>query len=222
MASQSPDQTPSTPPPPTSPPPPGDGTMVGRIKRLLTSPGTEWDRIDAEPMTEQSILTSWVAPLAAIGPLATLIGGQLFGWRILGVVVKPALGSAIAAAVVAWLLAIGGVFILALIIDALAPTFGAAKNRVAALKVAAFSGTAGWLAGVFGIIPSLSFLGILGLYSLYLFWVGLPKLMKVPGDKAIGYVAATIVSAVVLYMVVGAVATQLMPAPSVPTITLSG
>lgn len=217
MAKQPPDQRPSAPTPS-----PTDNGMVARIKRLITTPATEWDRIDAEPMTEKGIMTGWVAPLAAIGPAATLIGGQLFGWRILGAVVKPALGSAIAGAVVTWLLAIAGAYVLAIIIDALAPTFGATKDKVAALKVAAFSATAGWLAGIFGIIPSLAFLGILGLYSLYLFWIGLPKLMKAPGDKVIGYVAATIVSAVVIYMVVGAVATQLMPAPSMPSITISG
>lgn len=216
-------QTPNPPPPvPPSPPSPADSAMVGRIKRLIMTPAAEWDRIDAEPMTEQGIMTGWVAPLAAIGPIATLLGGQLFGWRILGAVVKPSLGSAIAGAVVGWLLALAGTYVLALIIDALAPTFGAAKNKIGALKVAAFSGTAGWLAGVFGIIPALGFLNILGLYSLYLFWVGLPKVMKAPGDKVIGYVAATIVSAVVLYLVVGALALQLAPAPAVPTVTISG
>lgn len=213
MASQTPDQ------PPT--PPHAGNTMTGRIQRLIATPSAEWDRIDAEPMSERGILTGWVAPLAAIGPLATLIGGQLFGWRVLGATINPGLGSAIAGAVTAWLLAIAGTYVLALIIDALAPTFGATKNRVQALKVAAYSATAGWLAGVFAIIPALAFLGILGLYSLYLFWVGLPKVMKAPGDRAIGYVAATIVAAVVLYLVVGAIATQLIPAPTT-TITIPG
>ena len=33
---------------------------------------------------------------------------------------------------------------------------------------------------IFGIIPNLSFLAIVGLYSLYLYYTGLPVLMKVP------------------------------------------
>lgn len=195
--------------------------MVGRVQRLLMSPAAEWDRIDAEPMTEKGILAGWVAPLAAITPVATLIGTQLFGWSVLGVTIRPALGNSIAHALVTWLLAIGGTFVLALIIDALAPTFGGTKNRIQALKVAAYSGTAGWLAGIFAIIPALAILGIVGLYSLYLFWVGLPKLMKSPGDKAIGYVIATIVAAIGMYMIIGAVATLFVPTPGLPSVTLS-
>jgi hypothetical protein len=40
------------------------------------------------------------------------------------------------------------VFLLALIIDALAPSFDGQKNRVQAFKVAAYTGTAGWVFGV--------------------------------------------------------------------------
>lgn len=215
MASQTPEDRPPT-------PPSVGNAMIGRIKRLILTPTAEWDRIDAEPMTEKGIMIGWVVPLAAIGPVATLIGGQLFGWRVFGVVLKPDLGSAIAGAITAWILALVGTYVLALIIDALAPTFGATKNRVQALKVAAYSATAGWLAGIFGIMPALAVLGILGLYSLYLFWVGLPKLMKAPADKAIGYVAATVVAALVLFLVVGAITTRLMPVPTGPTITIPG
>ena len=95
-------------------------------------------------------------------------------------------------------------------------------TELSALKVAAFSSTAAWLAGIFGIIPALSFLGILALYSFFLFWVGLPKLMRAPGDKAIGYVATTVVAAIILFYVIGAVAAQLMPAPSMPSISITG
>ena len=98
---------------------------------------------------------------------------------------------------------------------ALAPTVGATKNRVQALKVAAYSLTASWLVCVIGLIPSLSMLWILGLYSLYLLWIGLPKLMKVPADKVIGYVVASIVCAAVVMMIAQAIANRFAPSPSV-------
>ena len=74
-----------------------------------------------------------------------------------------------------------------------------------ALKVAAYSSTAAWLAGIFILIPALGFLQILGLYSLYLLYLGLPRLMKTPEDKALVYTAIVIVAAFVIFAVIGAV-----------------
>ena len=180
----------------------GSTGMVDRIKRLLMTPAAEWDRIDSEPMTVKGIFTGWVVPLAAIGPVAALIGMMVFGF--LGY--RPPITFALTSAVISYVMALGGTYVLALIIDALAPSFGATKNPVSAMKVAAFSATAGWLAGIFQILPALMILGLLGLYSLYLLWIGLPKLMKAPADKAVPYVLVTMVVAVVVFIVVGAIA----------------
>ncbi len=105
-----------------------------------------------------------------------------------------------------YVLTLVGVYVLALIIDALAPTFNGQKNQIQALKVAAYSSTASWVAGVFALVPGLRILTILGLYSLYLLYTGLPVLMKAPQDKAMGYTAVVIVAAIVLFMLVGIVA----------------
>src|SRR3546814_17289979 len=109
-----------------------------------------------------------------------------------------------------------GVWVLAWIINALAPTFEATRNPVQAMKVAAYSATAAWVAGVFQIVPSLGWIGaILGLYSLYLLYPGLPILMKAPAAKAMAYPLATIVAANVLLFVLS----PITAAPTTPLIT---
>ena len=114
--------------------------------------------------------------------------------------------TGLAAAVFAFVMAIVGVFILALIINALAPTFGAQKNTEQAIKVAVYSYTPAWLAGVFQILPALGILGILAaLYGIYLLYLGLPSVMKSPPDKAAGYTAVVVVCAIVLSIVITAV-----------------
>ena len=66
---------------------------------------------------------------------------------------------------------------MALIIDGLAPTFSGQKNQENAMKLAVYSMTPAWLAGVFALIPGLGFLRLLALlYSVYVFWLGLPIL----------------------------------------------
>jgi hypothetical protein len=179
--------------------------LVDRVKNIIMRPNLEWPVIDAEPSTIADIYRSYVVILAAIPPLASAIGQLVFGFRVFGLVYRPSPAHVIAQAVVQYLLSLAMVYVLALIIEALAPTFGGTKDRVAAFKVAAYGGTAAWLAGIFGIIPNLAILSIVGLYSLYLYYTGLPVLMKVTADKAIGYVVAVIVAAIVLWIIVGAV-----------------
>src|SRR3546814_229953 len=164
----------------------------------------------------------WLAQLAAIGPVAGLIGALTFGYGAYGFHYRPSMGSAITTAIIAYIMAFVGVWVLAWIINALAPTFEATRNPVQAMKVAAYSATAAWVAGVFQIVPSLGWIGaILGLYSLYLLYLGLPILMKAPAAKAMAYTLATIVAAIVLFFVIGAITaaltTRIIP-PSVPTL----
>jgi len=181
--------------------------LVGRVKRLLLTPSTEWDRIDAEPATIKGLYVGYVCILAAIPPIAGLIGGQLFGHGAFGVSFKPGLVAAIVSALVTYGLTVLSVFLLALIIDGLAPSFDGQKNRIQAFKVAAYTGTAGWVAGVLMVFPPLAIIASLAsLYGLYLLYLGLPKLMKAPKEKSVGYTVVTILCAIVLFIVVGAVA----------------
>jgi len=86
--------------------------------------------------------------------------------------------------------------------DALAPSFGGRKDFNSGFQVAAYSPTAAWVAGVFALLPILSVLTILGLYSLYLLYLGLPMLMRAPPERAIGYIIAVIVCAVIVWVLI--------------------
>ena len=181
-------------------------SLIDRVKAILLSPGAAWDRIDAEPATISGLYTGYVGILVGISVVAGLIGSLVFGYGAFGFVYRPSIISAVVNAIVSYALALAMVFVLALVIDALAPSFDGQKNQIQALKVAAYSGTAGWVAGIFGIIPALAPLALLGsLYGLYLLYLGLPKLMKAPQEKALGYTIVTIVVAIVLFMIVGAI-----------------
>ncbi|HVO87355.1 MAG TPA: Yip1 family protein, partial [Casimicrobiaceae bacterium] len=101
-----------------------------------------------------------------------------------------------------------GVFIVAWLVNALAPTFGGQQDPLRALKVTAYSFTPAWLGAVFGIIPMLGIVGaLIGLYSLYLLYLGLPVLMRSPADKSLGYTVVTIIAAIVVWIVIGALTT---------------
>ena len=197
------------PPPPPSGPPPAASGMIERIKRLLISPAAEWPAIAGEPMTLNSIMMTWVLPLAAIGPIAGFIRSVLFPLTIFGASFRPSLVGALVQAAIALGLTMLGVWLWSLVVDALAPNFKGTKNPIAALKLVAFSATAMWLAQIFGITWATLPLVIVGLYSIYLFWVGVPVMMKVPDDQRPVYVLVAIVVGFIVNWVVMAVAAAL-------------
>jgi hypothetical protein len=174
-------------------------TLVDRAKNICLTPNTEWPIIAAEPTSPGTLVSGYVVPLAAIGAVAGFIGGTLIGHTVpyLGTYRVPFF-SGIVAALFIFCMAIVGVFVLSLVINALAPTFGGEQNSTQALKVAVYSYTPAWIAGVLQIVPLLGIFGIFaGLYGLYLLYLGLPRLMKCPEDKAVGYTAVVVVCAIV-------------------------
>ena len=185
--------------------------LVQRVKDILLKPAATWDVIDGERPTVASLYTGYIMPLAAIPAIAQVIGMTVFGAGAFGIVVKWSPVTAVVQGLLMYVLSLAMVYVLALIIDGLAPSFGGTKDQNQALKVAAYSYTAGWVAGVFSIFPALSILGLVGLYSLFLLYVGLPKLMKAPQDKALPYTGVVILVAIVIgivvMMVLGSVAT---------------
>ncbi len=209
---------------------PGAATsgLVGRVKSILLKPSATWDQIAAEPATVGGLFKGYIIPLSLIAPVAGLIGSLVFGRGGFGVTFKPSVIGALSSAVVDFAMGLIGVYVLSLIIDALAPTFGGQKDRVQALKVAAYSGTAAWVAGIFLIFPPVMLLAVLGLYSFYLLYLGLPRLMKTPQDKATGYTAAVVVAAIVIGVLVAILTSPLQRigladrSPAAGTISVGG
>jgi hypothetical protein len=182
-------------------------SLVDRAKNICLTPNTEWPVIAAEPTSPGTLVTGYVVPLAAIGAIAGFIGGSVVG-RSLPMVgsYRVPFFSGLVIATFMFCLAIASVFVLSFIINALAPTFGGEQNSTQALKVAVYSYTPAWIAGVLQIVPLLGIFGIFAaLYGMYLLYLGLPRLMKCPDDKAVAYTAVVIVCAIVLSLVVGAI-----------------
>ena len=164
--------------------------LVERVKNILMIPQTEWGVIDRESGDTAYLFRNYVAILAAIPEVAHFIGQSFIGGY------TPVVPN-LMRAVIVYLVAFAMVYIIAGVIDLLAPRFGAEKNFANAVKLSAYSHTPLWLAGIFLLVPGLSFLLILGLYGFYLLWIGLPMLMKVPDDKALPYAAAVTACALI-------------------------
>lgn len=181
-----------------------------RVQRILAQPKAEWPVIESEQTDIAGLYKSYIAPLAAIGPVCTLIGMSVIGMSLpFAGRVRWGLAYGIRAAVVQYIGILVGVFISAVVFSELAPTFGSRKDRLQALKLVAYSCTAIWIAGVLNLIPFLAVLGLLAaLYSLYTLYLGLPVMMKTPADKVIVYlvvgILVTLVVNWILFFILGA------------------
>jgi hypothetical protein len=184
--------------------------IAERVQRICLSPDSEWAVIAGESTALPALITGYVLPLAALSAIGSFIGG------LMGV----GLEFALRAAIVGLVAAVVGVFVISAIIDALAPTFGAAKNSTSAAKVAAYAPTPAWVAGLFWFVPVVgSLISLIGaLYSLYLLYLGLMRVMKSPADKAVAYTVVVIVIGIVLGLVVGYITAMMGLGPAIPTI----
>jgi hypothetical protein len=181
--------------------------LVDRAKNILITPKTEWEVIKNEQTTTADLFTKYAMILAIIPVIATIIGFSIIGVSFgFGVSFKWPLSSSILHGVISYVLNLGSIYVIALIVDALAPSFGSTKNLDASLKVVLYSYTASFIAGIFMLIPMLSWLAIIvSLYSFYLMYLGLKIVKDTPQDKIAGYLVVTILIAIVVYVIISSV-----------------
>lgn len=179
--------------------------LVQRVKDILLKPKDTWPVIAAEPGSTAAIYKDYLIYLALVSAVAGFIGMSLIGFGGFGFSMRVPIVSGLVNMVVGYALSLVAVFVLGLIANSLAPTFGGTRDPVSALKLVAYGSTAGFVGGVFTLIPSLSMLGLLAsLYSIYLIFTGVPVLMKCPPEKAMPYTAVLIVCGIVAMVILGA------------------
>ncbi len=184
--------------------------LINRVVNILVKPIDEWKKIMGETWTIKDLFIKYALILAAIPVVAGFIGNAVIGQSMFGTTIRYPIGNAVLWMVLQYVFSLGAVFLVALIMDALAPTFGANKDLLTSLKVVIFSWTATWVGGVFLLIPVLSPLAVLvGIYSLVLLYFGMKGIRKVPEDKLIGHYVMTLVCAILLFFLVGIVVNKI-------------
>lgn len=180
--------------------------VIARAKGILLTPNTEWPVIAQEPATVADLYKNYIVILALLPAVFGFLKLSLIGVSMpFGVgTFRVGIGMGLTHLVVGYALSLAMIYVVALIIDALAPTFGGEKNLVQALKTVAFAYTASWVASIAQIVPILGTLIVIAgvVYSIYLLYLGLPHTMKCPPDKAVGYTAVAIIVAIVVNVVV--------------------
>jgi hypothetical protein len=184
--------------------------IINRVKQILICPKPEWQVIDAENDLSMTVLTKYVLLLAAIPAIAAFIGYGLIGYSVLG----HHFGSisfGVKQAIIQYITMVGGVYLTAFVIDALAANFGSQKNFNKAFSLVAYAYTPMFVGGIFYILHSLSWLaGLAGLYGLYLLYLGLKPMMKTPTEKQTSYFVVSLLVMIVAFFVLSMVLTTIL------------
>ena len=182
--------------------------IVSRAQQIILKPKEEWENIKAEKTTIAELFTSYAMILLAIPAVAQFIGWSLIGRRIPFVGwYRVGIGTGLLRAILFYVLTLVSVYVFGIIINALAPTFGSKSDATAAMKLAVYSMTPAWVAGVLYIIPLLDILVILAsLYGIYILYLGFVcPMMDTPKDKVMTYMIVSIIVAVVVWIVVAVI-----------------
>lgn len=186
--------------------------IQARATKILKDPKTEWTVIDTEATTVDKLYKGYIMPLAAIPAVATFIGMSFVGMNMgFPGSYRMSIPRGFANMIVSYVLGLVLVYVAALVVSKLAPTFQSTSDDRQALKLVAYAYTPAWIAGIFSVIPALGILALLGgLYSIYLFYLGLPVMMKTPQDKVIPYMVVSALVVIVLAVIVGVCTTALV------------
>ena len=156
-----------------------------RIKGLLLRPTLEWPVIAAEAATVKGLFRRYAALLALLGPLATLCHEVLFAGA------NPF--EAVPYFAVSYGLSLLAAYVLGIVIDGMAETFGSPKDSLASMKLAVYAMTPYWLIGAFNLISpklALALTLTLGFYGAYLIYTGLTPLKETVPNRRLGYTVA--------------------------------
>jgi Yip1 domain len=184
--------------------------LLARIKNIVLTPKTEWLVIAPESTPVAQLFMGYVAPLAVLAALIGFVRMSVIGVNTaFGGGFRMPIGSGLTYTVLTLVSALLGVFIVALIINGLAPTFSGQRDQRQALKVSAYSLTPALLSSVLALSPILPTLlqFLAGCYGIYVLSLGLPVLMQSPKEKAFGYTASVVICTILVGVVFGILST---------------
>ena len=182
-----------------------------RIVYLVFRPKAEWDAIAREQTSVDALLRRYILPLALLAPVATVIGMKTFDrdWDPAHGFLVPA-DKILAAGVTTYFATVGSILVLAAIFTLIAPMFGVVRDYLAALKVATYGAIPVMLTGATLFLPVMAIVTMVGVcHTLFLFWVGVRRVLHVPHGDAAEFVGISLVLLTFLSVLIGAAASAI-------------
>ena len=169
--------------------------IIQRVKKMMLTPKPEWQIIHGERSSIQEIYLQYLMLLAAL----PAVGQLLSIWR------HGSFNNALRMAITSFLVSLIGAYVCALVVDYLAPNFSSTRSKNQAFKLVAYGATPSLMVGVLAFLPNIGALAALAgaVYTIYLFYLGLPVLMETPQENVVPYMLISFAVVLVAYYLLG-------------------
>jgi hypothetical protein len=185
--------------------------LIERIKNIILTPKTQWPVIEAESTAVGQLYTGYVMPLAAFAAVMSFIRMSVIGVNLpFGGTLRTPFVSGLFSSVLTFVMGLIGLYLVGLIINMLAPSFGGQRDQRQALKTAAYAFTPAWLGTALVFLPLGTLLQLCaGIYGIYVLYLGLPVMMRSKPASSGGYTASVVVCSILVGILFGVVAASL-------------
>ena len=161
----------------------------------MLHPAAEWEAIAAERHSRKTVFVRFVAPLLCLIAMATVGGTWLSASRE-----YYSAAYVLCAIAVQWSTLIAGLFFSTFLIAEIMAQQLEAKDRAGSFALMAYASCAACFAiAVVSLFPFFIELLALALYSCYLYWRGIPFLMRIDGQKQLTFGLLSLVIALPTY-----------------------
>jgi hypothetical protein len=173
--------------------------LARRAGNILFQPRNEWQAINDEPATYRDILLRYVAILAAIPPAAAVAGRFIFDRKISNSLLQSSFAYLAFTNLLWYGMYVLNVVLAGAIIASIVTAPQSPWNGLRGFKIAAYSFTPLFIAGFIAVFPRMGWiLDAAILYSVYLLYQGIMRLTGAGRKQAMGYAAASFLSAAVI------------------------
>jgi len=179
--------------------------MIGKLFGIMSRPTKTWQDIAEMSEAKFRLYLAYPAILALLPAVAWYYGTTQIGWSLGDrEAIKMSADSARNIAPLFYLAHLVAIGVIGYFVHWMASTYGAESSTVKGIVIVGFCATPLFLFGLFGFFPAFWLDMIAGLaavsYSVYLLYLGIPLVMRIPEER--GFLFASAVVAVALVMIV--------------------
>jgi hypothetical protein len=163
--------------------------ILNRMVNILIHPQGEWQVIRDEPTTYGNLLLRYVAPFAAIPPLAVIIGGFLSNNSLAHLLITNLLW---------YCMYVLNVVVVGAVITAIVTPGDSHWSGPQGLVVAAYSFMPLYIGGAVAVVPRMGWtIYVAILFSIYLIYLGIMAIAGTSKKRSAGYAVASFLAAAV-------------------------
>jgi len=160
--------------------------IIKRIKNIIINPVGEWNVIANEKDDYKKVINSFAVPVIIIISFAKFLGLAKYGINLSF--------ASVLLGIINFVSYYFGIYLTSLITKEIAPTFLSANNKTIVFKVIVYSSIPIFVASfISNLAPSLFFVNLFFVYTLYLLWTGISPLMNTPEKHKMSLIIIIIV-----------------------------